>query len=113
MVATGAYTTIRRDPCQTPICELAVFGGQARERRRLEEMPAADDERAYDISVFAREHLVDCGVGFSEREEGLLAQVAETAALSKTDGDLDVGLVLRGRGEAGRAPTLQWDATIP
>ncbi|MCY1358189.1 hypothetical protein D9M69_447140 [compost metagenome] len=45
--------------------------------------------------VDAREHLGDRGIGLGEREEGLLAEASENAALGKAHGVLDLRLVLR------------------
>src|SRR5690606_21864202 len=89
---------IRRDPRQAPFGELVVLCGKGCEGwafDRLEEMPAADAEPAHDMIVDAREHLGDRGIGLGKREEGLLAQAAENAALGKAHGVLDLGLVLR------------------
>lgn len=45
--------------------------------------------------VDAREHLGDRGIRLGKREECLLAETAENAALGKAHGVLDLGLILR------------------
>ena len=94
---------IRRDPRQAPFGELVVLCGKGCEGwafDRLEEMPAADAEPAHDMIVDAREHLGDRGIGLGKREEGLLAQAAENAALGKAHGVLDLGLIWHDHADA-------------
>lgn len=89
---------IRRHPRQAPFGELVFLGRQTCERGafdRLEEMPTADAEPALDMIVDALQHLGDRGIGLRKREERLLAQATENAALGEAHVVLNLGLVLR------------------
>ena len=75
---------VEPDPSQTPFGELVIDCRQAPQRRPLdglEQVLPAHPEAAHDVAVQALNHAGDCGVGFGEREECLMAQPPENVAL--------------------------------
>nr|WP_165922058.1 hypothetical protein [Rhizobium azibense] len=73
---------IGRHTVQTPFGEFVVSIRKAGECGRLDtlkEMPATDAQPAHDVVVDAIECLANGGIGFSKREEGLIAQTPQNA----------------------------------
>lgn len=71
---------VRRDANQTPFGELVIVTGKAGERGTfniLEQMSATDTKASHDVVVDTIERLANRGIGFGQREEGLIAQTSK------------------------------------
>ena len=95
-------------PRQPPLGVLVVLRWQRRELRPLdgvEQLAAGDVQAADAVIVDPVKGAGDGRVGFSQREEPLVAQATQDAGLGEADTVLDFRVVARLRERAGSTPT--------
>ena len=93
---------------EAPLGELVVGVGQRRMRRpldRLEQLAPADAEPAHPRSLIRSTTAAMAALHSASEKKVDVAQPAQNVGLGEADAGLDLGLVARAFGRAGRTPT--------